>query len=86
MAWWGQTFWNHKKTLASVIAGLIQEQIGVVRSPKDVQNKIESIERDFCAASDWLAQTGAGLESGEVKAYIKKTLPLYYDMEPVMKD
>ena len=86
MAWWGQTFWNHKKNLASVIAGLIQEQIGVVRSPKDVQNKIESIERDFRAASDWLAQTGAGLESGEVKAYIKKTWPLYYDMEPVMKD
>jgi hypothetical protein len=75
-----------KKTLSSTIGVLIKEQIGVNRAPKDVQNKIECIERDFRAASDWLAQTGAGLESGEVKAYITKTWPLYYDMEPIMKD
>ena len=75
-----------KKTLSSTIGALIKEQIGVTRAPKDVQNKIECIEQDFCSASDWLAQTGAGLESGEVKSYISKTWPLYYDMEPIMKD
>ena len=69
-----------------MIGSIIQDQVGVVRSPKDVQNKIESIERDFLAASDWLAQTGAGLESGEVTSYISKTWPLYYNMEPIMKD
>lgn len=75
-----------KKTIASGIGLLIKEKVGVICTSKDVRSKIESIERDFRAASDWLGQTGAGLESGAIKEYINRICPLYYQLEPVMKD
>lgn len=75
-----------KKTLASGIGLLIKDKVGVTRTSKDVQNKIESIERDFRGASDWLGQTGAGLESGAIKEHIDRICPLYYQLEDVMKD
>jgi len=75
-----------KKTLASMISNLIFEQIGVERSAKHVQNKIECLEKDYRNASDWLNQTGAGLDSGLAKTHIQKICPLYYDLEPFMCD
>jgi hypothetical protein len=57
------------------------------RNEKDVENKIVSLERLFRNASDWLENTGQGVDDpGDIKVAVKQRCPLYYELEPVMGD
>ncbi|KAL3927281.1 MAG: hypothetical protein SGARI_005367 [Bacillariaceae sp.] len=66
---------------------LIKAKTGADRTDKQVENKINTIERQFKKASDWLANTGAGLDDpGSIKTYVLKLCPVYYDVEAVMSE
>jgi hypothetical protein len=75
-----------KKTMAGDIAATIKAEINVHRSAKNVQNKIELLESQFKKASDWLNQTGAGCTEGEIKDYIVKLCPYYYELRDIMNE
>ena len=43
------------------------------KTPKDVENKLESLKVLFRVATDWINGTGAGLDNpGDVTTYVKK--------------
>ena len=66
---------------------LIKAKKGAERTDKQVENKITSIERQFKAATDWLANTGAGLDNpGDIRSHVLKLCPVCCDVEEVMKD
>lgn len=71
----------HKK-----ISAIIKEKIpGSEREPKDVENKITSLERQFRLACDWTQATGQGVEdSGQFEAAVLKRCPSFKELEPVM--
>lgn len=67
---------------------LIKRKLGIDRTELQLANKISTLERSFKAATDWIANTGQGLDNpGDVEAYVKdKLCPLYYDLEAVMAE
>jgi hypothetical protein len=55
------------------------------REPKDVENKIVSLERQFRLAMDWVNNTGQGVDNpGDFEAAVLKRCPLWKDLEPIM--
>jgi len=67
------------------IASLINSECNSDRSDKDVGSKIAGLENDFRDATDWLNQTGAGLDDPvDVRRYIEKKYPQYYQLAPIL--
>ena len=80
----GKTKTQHHKDLAA----LIREKCPAAdRSEKDVENKVNSLERQFRVASDWANNTGQGVDNpGDFDAALLKRCPLYKQLEPIMGD
>ena len=58
-----------------------------LRTAKDVMTKICSLESEFRIASDFLNNTGAGIEDeATLKAAVTKRCRFYYELESVMAD
>jgi hypothetical protein len=80
----GKTKTQHHKQLAILIK---EKNPDSEQSEKDVENKITSLERQFCQASDWANNTGQGVDNpGDFEAAIKKGCPLYKELEPIIGD
>jgi hypothetical protein len=76
-----------KLTMASEIAAIIKEKIGVTRDGKSVQNKIESLEAQFRRASAIPKQSGGGsMDPGKLEAEILKRCPYYNELKPIMNE
>jgi len=76
-----------KITIATSIVNMIHEQVGVSRTKKQVINKITSIESDYRSASDWLGATGSGVDCQiQIRDYVMKLCPFFYDLQDVMED
>ena len=75
-----------KDTLAGVINDIIIQQINVDRGIDAVKAKIASLEKQYKEAAWWKSHTGQGVESGCIKAAMKKRCLYYYELEPVMDD
>lgn len=57
------------------------------RTEKDVANKIQSLESQFRVATDWINNTGQGVEDpGDFEAAVLKRCALYRELEPIMLD
>jgi hypothetical protein len=60
------------------------------RTPKDVQNKIEYVEKCFRCAHDWShTETGAGLrenDSGTYEEALLRKCPWYFDIREIFED
>lgn len=64
-----------------------QKQPESEREPKDVENKITSMERQFRLAVDWSNNTGQGVsDPGKFEAAILNRCPYFKDLEPIMGD
>jgi len=77
-----------KSSIATEIAETIKATgIRAERSSKDVHNRINCLEQQFRVASDWLNQTGSGVECGEsLRAAVISRCPHYYHIVDVMRD
>ncbi|KAG3121650.1 hypothetical protein PI125_g61 [Phytophthora idaei] len=77
-----------KQTLASEIVECIAASgVKTARSPKDVMNKISGLETSFRVASDWLSNTGQGVENeSDLRAAILHRCPSSYELHPIMDD
>jgi len=66
---------------------MILEQVGVLRTQTQVINKITTMETQYRLASDWLGQTGAGVEcQTSIKKWVMGLCPNFYDLQDVMVD
>ena len=77
-----------KKTLASQISSLMKDKgVLVTRNAKNIIDKVGHIERTFKEASDWLRQTGQGVEDEEsIKKAVLKRCCYYYTIKDIMID
>ena len=77
-----------KKTLASQISSLMKDKgVLVTRNAKNIIDKVGHIERTFKEASDWLRQTGQGVEDEEsIKKAVLKRCCYYYTIKDIMMD
>lgn len=80
----GKTKTQHHKELAILLKEKLPE---CERTEKDVENKIVNLERQFRQASDWVANTGQGVDNpGDFEAAVKRRCPLFQELEPIMGD
>ena len=76
-----------KKQFHKEISLLISEKLpeSEGRSSKDVENKIHSLENQFRTATDWLNNTGQGVDNpGDIEKAVLLRCPLYKELEPIM--
>ena len=62
----------------------IVKEISQTCSSEDVYKYISWLEKQFHDGSDWLNQTGQGLEEGQIKDYMKKRFPSFELLKPIM--
>jgi hypothetical protein len=84
-----QTKGKTKRKVAAEIARIINDKgVRVPRHDKQVENKIQHIEKQFKAAHDWAnTVTGAGLEVNDRGSFddaMKQKCPQYFDLLDVM--
>jgi hypothetical protein len=78
-----------KAVLYGQIVTLLKREGIYSKSALDVANKINSLEKGFKDASDWIANTGQGvLENSreDFDTYLNKKWPLFKTLEPVFGD
>ena len=80
-----------KIQFAAMIAAKIKDAgVRKSRTPKDVQNKIEYVEKCFRCAHDWShTETGAGLrenDSGTYEEALLRKCPWYFDIREIFED
>jgi len=77
-----------KQVIANEISQIIRDsEITADRQGQDIHVKINHLEQQFWATTDWLNQTGAGLTCEEnIRVAVKQRCPYYYELVEVRSD
>ena len=78
-----------KSVLHGQIVTLLKREGIYSKTPLDVANKINNLEKGFKEASDWIANTGQGVlenSKDDFETYVKKKWPLFRTLEPIFGD
>jgi hypothetical protein len=77
-----------KQTLAGEVSQAIRDSgVMTARMPKDVMSKSLALEASFRATSDWLNNTGQGVQNEtDLRAAILQKCPTFYELQPIMDD
>jgi hypothetical protein len=79
-----------KVQFCNTLAEIMSKETSSTRTAKNVQNKIQHIEKTFKEAHNFAnSETGAGLreqDEGTFEEAVKRYCPYYYDLLPIMQD
>ncbi|KAG9403413.1 hypothetical protein AC1031_006058 [Aphanomyces cochlioides] len=76
-----------KGALAKEIVSSMEQHGIYHRKPKDIIQKVSVRESTYRSTTDWLNNTGQGVEDEEsIRAHVEKMCPHYYSLDSVMRD